>query len=213
MGIREEIVRAFSKTPRPDDSELTSCPCEECRGVIHSFLGKRWSQLQTAGIEDSGSMGMLSPRGFQYFLPGLLLLWIDHPDDYPSMIDAIVARITFSDQTNVGRITISEEAKTRKRESVQKVIQQLGTRQRSVVADFLVSLESTHPHVPEVWKSAISNLRDGQARPYSQSTVDSWLAENYGPRFQSHWLAKSPIARSDGQADGDSEPPLTRKRR
>jgi hypothetical protein len=48
--------------------------------------------------------------------------------------------------------------------------------------DLIRRAQSSEPHVPAIWQSAIMNLIDGVATPYDYGSVERWLSEEYGGR-------------------------------
>jgi hypothetical protein len=170
MGLREEIQYAFAKTPYPGDQALTSCSCEEYQWEVCRFRGKKWSRLTLEDVScgDGGNVVYLTPAAFHYFLPGLMLLVLDHGLESGTLDCSIVSRFAASDRDEEGI------------KRVAKMINRLSLRQRRVIVDFLRHLEPTGFQVPEVLRSAIENLHSGDARPYSQEAVEQWLAETYG---------------------------------
>ena len=100
MIDRQSIINAFANTPHPGDRRLCNCDCEECQWEIALFKNKKWSRLNLDdfGAEDgNASIQLLTAEAFHYFLPGLLLLSIDHPDA-GWLVNQIVSRLTVSDQ-------------------------------------------------------------------------------------------------------------------
>ena len=60
---------------------MTGCPCEECRFEVRGFRGKSWPRLRLEDISgDGGNVFMLTPRAFQYLLPGLMLMVLERGD-------------------------------------------------------------------------------------------------------------------------------------
>ena len=174
MALRDEIQYAFSKTPYPGNDALTSCNCEECQMGVSRFRGKKWSRLELGDVGDEGGgPGLLTPAAFQYFLPGLMRLVLDHPETIGWLDQKIVGRFVVSD----GQPGISAREILRR---VEQTIRRLTPRQRSVVAEFVRSLETTGLHVPLVLNSAVENLLGKTVRPYSQKALERWLAEKYG---------------------------------
>jgi hypothetical protein len=174
MTQRDEVMIAFSKVPYPGDEALTPCGCDECRWEVGRLRGKKWTRL---GLDDFGAgdgeanVALLTPAAFHYFLPGLMLVALDHSEARGDILGKVIHRITASDR----------EGKAA-RAKVDQVINRLSGRQRQVLADLIRQAEGSEPHVPAIWQSAIANLIDGIATPYDHGTVERWLAEEDGGR-------------------------------
>lgn len=174
MSLRDEAMIAFSKVPYPGDEALTSCDCDECRWEVGRLRGKKWTRLSLDDFgagDGAANVALLTPAAFHYFLPGLILLALDHPGMTGDILGMVVRRLTASDREG-------EAARAK----VDQVIKRLSGRQRRVLIELILQAEGSEPHVPAIWQSAITNLIDGVATPYDYSTVERWLAEEYGGR-------------------------------
>lgn len=172
MSLRQEVLIAFSKTPHPGDESLTSCGCDECQREVGRFKGKKWSRLSIDDVvTDNGdaNVNFLTPAAFHYFLPGLILISLDHPEVSERILDTIVLRLVVADRESEDR-----------QKGVEETIKRLTARQKHLLIAVIQQAEDVEPHVPEIWLSAITNLRDGVITPYSQDVVERWLAEKFG---------------------------------
>ncbi len=168
MSPRDEVMFAFSKVPYPGDDALACCGCDECRWEVAQLRGKKWTRLSLDDFA-AANFGLLTPAAFHYFLPGLILLALDHPALLGEIVGTVVRRLTVSDREGDGA-----------RAQVDHGIKRLSSRQRRVVIDVIRQAEGRAPHVPAIWQSALMNLIDGAATPYSQTAVERWLREQTG---------------------------------
>jgi hypothetical protein len=164
MALREEILYAFSKTPRPTDGDLTSCPCDECQWEVRRFRGQTWIRLTWEDLGEDGNVFFLTPEAFHYFLPGLMLLALDDPEDGSGLLGKIVSRIVISDR-----------ASEQDREGAGRILKRLSPRQRQLLIDLLRQSEDTAPHIPAIWGSAIRNLSGRNVSSYAQADIEQWL--------------------------------------
>src|SRR5690606_11299552 len=114
--------------PLPGDDRLCACDCDECQWEIANFKNKKWSRLQPSDFdaENGGAnVSFLTPEALHYFMPGFLLLAIDHPE-----FDWLLSR-TFS------RLVISDSASEKSREHVRKLFTRLSLAQRAVLFSVL----------------------------------------------------------------------------
>jgi hypothetical protein len=174
MSLRGEAMIASSKVPCPGDEALTSRNGDECRWEVGRLRGKEWTRLSLDdfGANDgAANVALLTPAAFHYFLPGLILLALDHPGMAGDILGKVVRRLTASDREG-------EAARAK----VDQVIKRLSGRQRRVLIDLIRQAEGSGPHVPAIWRSAIMNLIDGVATPYDYGAVERWHSEEYGGR-------------------------------
>src|SRR5262249_36736479 len=94
MDLLAEIRAAFPKTSHPGDHILSDCWCDECAWSVRNLRGKSWKQLRVEDI--SGDGGNLSLRAFCYYLPGLMCLAVQHPDEL-SLASTIIGGFIASD--------------------------------------------------------------------------------------------------------------------
>jgi len=158
MSLRDEVLFAFSRTSYPGDDALTSCNCEDCRWEVARLRGKKWTRLSLDdfGAEDgNANVALLLPAAFHYYLPGLLLLLLDHPEETQGwLLDRVLSRLTIPETADAGWRT-----------KVEGIVKRLSARQREVA---IAVIEQAKPpnHGLHV-QSALSNLRDGAVTPYS----------------------------------------------
>jgi hypothetical protein len=166
MAIREDIIHAFSKTPYPGDEALTECSCPECRWEVQGFVGKRWSRITLADfVDEEARIPALSPAAFHYFLPGLMLLVLDH-----------LAEAEFLQSWIIDRFTCPDYRVERQLPRVNNTLRRLTARQREVVVAFIRDIEPNACLVPEILRATIAGLQSGEAQPYSLTVVQEWVA-------------------------------------
>ncbi len=142
MDLRAETIAAFSKVPRPAEDALTDCDCDESQFEVAGFWGKTWFRL---GLDDfHGEVGdaneaFLTPAAFHYFLPGLILLAIDHPECREHLLASIVRCL----------VPLEHEGEAG-RDRVAPYFNRLSPRQKRVIGELLAgSAIATHflyPH-------------------------------------------------------------------
>jgi hypothetical protein len=165
MIDRQTVINAFAKTPRPDDSSLCVCTCEECEWEVARFRGKKWPQLT---IEDfcaedgDANVTFLTPAAFQYFLPGLILLIGDD-----AQLDWLVHRI-------LARLTVSDQDDESRRESTHQVIKRLNSSQRQTLVHVVSDWRQRVPCAPAIWDALISSLHDGAVRCFAVREVEEY---------------------------------------
>ncbi|MFO1019975.1 MAG: DUF6714 family protein [Planctomycetales bacterium] len=168
MFDRQTIINAFAKNRRPADEALTECDCEECQAEVQNLKGKTWSQITLADIGPfSGNINDLTPAAFYYFLPGLLLLTLDHPDaDW--IAEAVIFRLTESDREG-------NHVSSRLRQDLIR----LNPYQREVLAE-LVSDWQRHFNFsmfPGIWESLILSLSSREPVRYSWEALEAYNRE------------------------------------
>src|SRR5262249_27728071 len=141
-----QIRAAFPSVPYPGDHILSNCWCDECAWSVRKLRGKSWKKLR---LEDLGSSdgGAMSPRGFRYFLPGLLCLAVQHPEsDAGSEI--------------VGGLVVSDAEHSPKAIDLRnQTLVGLSLRQRRVILEFLLWLGKQKWTAPILFEAAIKNVR------------------------------------------------------
>ncbi len=163
MSLRQDVMIAFSKVHHPGDDSLTVCPCDECQWEVARFKGKKWSRLSLADVStESANIFLLTPAAFHYFLPGLLLLILDHPD-----ADSLLGRI-------ISRLVVSDQASEAERANVEQFVSRLSARQRQVLVEIVRQAHDSASYSPVVWNSAIANLRGDVVSPYSSEALEQW---------------------------------------
>ena len=72
-NLRQEILDAFENVAPPKDG-IIQHECDDCFAMRDSFIGNDWKTLESKTIEDnSGSLLLLTPDAFHYFLPAYLI--------------------------------------------------------------------------------------------------------------------------------------------
>ena len=161
MSLRDKIVFAFSRTPYPGDNALTSCNCEDCRWEVARLRGKKWTRLtlDDFGAEDGdANVALLLPAAFHYYLPGLLLLLVDHPEAQDWLLDRVLSRLA---------VPAIADAELRSR--VEGIVKRLSAEQREAVTAVIEQVTANEQAIHV--QSALSNLRDGAVTPYGVTLV------------------------------------------
>jgi hypothetical protein len=161
VDLLAETRAAFPAAPYPGDAMLSHCWCEECVWSVRNLRGKPWTQLR---IEDGvgGEGGFLSDRAFHYYLPGLLCLALQHPDEthLASEINA--------------RLVVLDRAAPTEAEVVVERVRRLTPRQRVVIVRFLIRLSDQGWQAPVLTEAALSAVRDGQVMPVDSEELMRW---------------------------------------
>ncbi len=160
MDLLAEIRAAFPSAPFPGDGILSDCWCEECAWSVRNLRGKSWKQLRVEDIGGDG--GSLSARAFRYYLPGMLCLAVQHPEDL-SLASEINARLVASDLDPPERV-----------ESVRETVSRLSPRQRRVVVRFLRWVGHQGWQAPMLIDAALSAVGDRGVELYSQEGLMAW---------------------------------------
>jgi hypothetical protein len=161
MHLLAEIRAAFPATPYPGDATLSDCWCEECEWSVRYLRGKSWMQL---GVEDCvGGVGaFLSVRAFRYYLPGLLCLSVQHPDE-----------LNLATEINA-RLVVMDGAAPTEAEAIRETARGLSPRQRNVVARFLFWLGDQGWQAPLLIEGALGAVRDGEVMPIRYDDLMRW---------------------------------------
>jgi hypothetical protein len=160
MDLLAEIRAAFPATPYPGDATLSDCWCEECAWSLRNLRGKSWKQLRVEDVGGDG--GYLSHKAFRYYLPGLLCLAVQHPDE-----------LDLSCEINA-RLLISDKDASKDAAEVQETVRRLSTRQRGVMSRFLLWLRDQGWQAPMLIEAALRAVRDGQVEPYDSDELMRW---------------------------------------
>ena len=81
MDLREQIEAAFNQVPYPGDDAIALHECPECRDIRRDFRGQSPWTLNAAVLERRyGSLPLLGPHAYPYFLPAYMIYSIGHPD-------------------------------------------------------------------------------------------------------------------------------------
>jgi hypothetical protein len=160
MDLLAEIRAAFPLSPYPGDAVLSDCWCEECAFSVRNLRGKSWRQLR---LDDfNGENSHLSLRAFRYYLPGLLCLAVQHPDEL-NLACEVNARLVVSDREAPERTT-----------EVQETVGRLSAKQGRVVARFLQWLAGQAWQAPVLVEAALRAVRDRSVEPYRHEELMAW---------------------------------------
>ena len=86
--IRAEAIQAvdeaFAEAPRPTTFIRGSCVCEECLEHNETLRGLKQKELPLGALNNPGwdPICFASDAAFQYLLPGLARLVLEHANDY-----------------------------------------------------------------------------------------------------------------------------------
>jgi hypothetical protein len=169
MDLLAEIRAAFPALSYPGDAVLSDCWCDECEFSVRNLRGKSWRQVR---LEDfNGENAQMSPRAFRYYLPGLLCLAVQHPDELDLACE-VNARLIVSD------LDPPERAK-----AIRETLSRLSVRQRRAVARFLQWLGGQGWQAPILVEAALKAVKGRRVEPYSHGELMAWCqtreAENF----------------------------------
>jgi hypothetical protein len=78
-SLRFRIRSAFAGGVQPERECIAPHECEECAELRQAFHGIAWDAMPDALIEShDGSLVLLSPEAFVYYLPGYMLYALEH---------------------------------------------------------------------------------------------------------------------------------------
>jgi hypothetical protein len=161
VDLLAETRAAFPASHYPGDAMLSDCWCEECEWSVRNLRGKSWTQLR---VEDGvgGEGAFLSVRAFRYYLPGLLCLALQHPDEthLASVINA--------------RLVVLDRAAPMEAEVILETVRRLTPRQRGVIVRFLTWLSDQGWQAPVLTEAALRAVRDGQVMPVNSEELMRW---------------------------------------
>lgn len=160
MDLLAEIRAAFPASPYPGDAVLSDCWCGECEFSVRNLRGKSWTQLRQEDF--NGSNAELSLGAFRYYLPGLLSLAVQDPDEL-----ILACRVN-------GLFVVSDLDPPEKAEEVRETVNCLSIKRRRVVARFLQWLADQGWQAPILVDAALKAVRDRQIEPYSHDEVIMW---------------------------------------
>lgn len=160
MELLAEIRAAFPATAYPGDAVLSDCWCEECKGKYRNLRGKSWKQLR---LDDFNSEEIpLSDDAFRYYLPGLLCLAVQHPDE-----DNLGATIH-------SRFIVSDLDSPEKVREVLAMVSHFSLRQRRALELFFQWLGSSKCYCSLTVDAALVAVRDNRVEPYSHEALMTW---------------------------------------
>ncbi len=88
------IEDAFPVGPPPDDDAMRNDHCDECRGTVVRFAGKRWPDVSIADLSGNPGAMFLTATGFQYYLPAMMLRSIEAPTELDCFPDSVVGQLS-----------------------------------------------------------------------------------------------------------------------
>lgn len=160
MDLLAEIRAAFPAAAYPGDAVLSDCWCEECEARYQSLRGKSWKQLRLKDLD--GEQIPLSDYAFRYYLPGLLCLAVQHPDE-ESVGSLIHSRFIVSDLDSPEKAT-----------EVRAMISRFSLRQRRALELFFLWLGSSKRYCSLTLDAALMAVRDNRVEPYSHKELVAW---------------------------------------
>jgi hypothetical protein len=170
VDLLAEIRAAFPASPYPGDAILSDCWCDECAFGVRNLRGKSWKELR---LDDfNGENDHLSPRAFRYYLPALLCLAVQHPDD-----------LKLSCEVN-SRLIISDLAPPQRSKQVRETITSLSLRQRRVLVRFLRWLGDQGWQAPVLVDAAVKAVWDKRVEPFSHEEVMAWCRAQASKRVE-----------------------------
>ncbi|MFO0889075.1 MAG: DUF6714 family protein [Isosphaeraceae bacterium] len=115
-------------------------------------------------VEDcvGGDGAYLSTRAFRYYLPGLLCLAVQHPDE-----------VHLASEINA-RLVVMDRSSPKESETVLETVRRLSPRQREVIARFLQWLSGQEWPAPLLIDAALRAVRDGQVVPVNSEELMRW---------------------------------------
>lgn len=166
MDLLAEIRAAFPATPYPGDDTLSDCWCDECEWSVRNLRGKSWKQVR---IEDGiGSEGAsLSVRACRYYLPAMLCLAVQHPDDH-RLASAINARLV-----------VIGPAEPEEINTVGDTVRRLSPRQRGALVRFLIWVGGQGWQSPMLIEAALRAVRDGRVVPVDSEELRLWTKARF----------------------------------
>jgi hypothetical protein len=79
--LKQTIAQTFADTPYPGHERIALHECEECEEIRQSFRGRTPDTLPDETIHSHfGSLPLLSPEAFRYFIPAYMRYSLEHPD-------------------------------------------------------------------------------------------------------------------------------------
>ena len=172
MNIKSKISEAFCNIKRPSNNELTngSCSCSDCSLNISDLQNKKWDTIEFQDllkIDDESFftiIGKLSPKAFHYFFPEIITFILDDPEAADVLSSGILDYFT-----NDGISSSTSE--------VENTIRCFDQKQKEVLVDFINYLRKYEGLCPHIIDSAISNIKTGTVRQYSQKKVMKWAGK------------------------------------
>ncbi len=161
MDLLNDIRAAWPTTPYPGDQVLSDCWCDECEFSVRSLRGKSWGQIGVGDV--GGESGQMSAEAFRYYLPGILALSVQHPDEL-HLASEINLRFVFSDHSH---------ERPKARENLSRLTRTLSPRQREVLVRYFDWLANQEWQAPILIAAAIRAVY-GMIEPFSFDELDRW---------------------------------------
>lgn len=93
-SLRQEAERTIraafpvGEAPSPDAMRNDHCP--ECQETAARFTGKRWSEVVADDLVGNPVPGFLTPSGFRYYLPAMMLLSMERPVELDTVPGGVI---------------------------------------------------------------------------------------------------------------------------
>jgi len=157
MVLIDDIRAAFPTSPYPGDHILSNCWCDDCEFSVRNLRGKSWKQLR---LEDfNGESADMSLRAFRYYLPGLMCLAVQNPDD-SSLSSMVGSRFIVSDVEPLARMA-----------EVQETVNRLSMQQRRAVASFFQWMACQERQSPLLVEAAMKSVMSRRVEPYRHNEL------------------------------------------
>ncbi len=163
--LLRELDQLFSDTRYPGDDALGDLSSEwAC--TLRCLQGKNWRSVKPGDFDSQSGLiegvQALSPKGFVYFLPGLVRLALTDVEVRYAISIALLSAFTRPDYLP-----------TRPEDS--QILSMLSLMQRRFLISFLNEVQAMEPQLcPIVVNSAKVNLQTGTITPYLQKDVEHW---------------------------------------
>jgi len=89
-----KIRTAFPLTPPPSTAEMRNDHCPECRETVARFAGKAWPALQVDDLRGNPAPSLLTPSGFRYYLPAMMLCSMQAPIELDCFPDSVISMLS-----------------------------------------------------------------------------------------------------------------------
>jgi hypothetical protein len=165
MDLLNQIHAAWPSSPYPGDHLLSDCWCVECEFSVSSLRGKSWKQLRPEDV--GGETGHMSPEAFRYYIPGILSLSVQDPDEI-NLSCEINVRFVFSDHSH---------ERPESQENLARLVGSLSQRQRKVLVEYFEWLAHQDWQAPLLIDAAKRAVGDRIIKPYSYDALDRWNRE------------------------------------
>jgi hypothetical protein len=114
-------------------------------------------------LEDfNGQNAQMSSRAFRYYLPALLCLAVQHPDE-----------LCLACEVN-GGLVVSDLDPPERAEAIREMVSRLSIMQCRALVRFLRWLGDRGWQAPILVEAALKAVRDGRVEPYSHQELAAW---------------------------------------